>query len=364
MNPNIPNTMKAVVLTGHGGLDRLEYRDVPVPAPAPGEVLLEVHACGMNNTDVWVREGAYGTDEDPGAVASWRRGKPTLEFPRIQGADIVGVVVAAGEGVDPARIGERVMVDFSIYNNKSDDEGLADIDYIGHGRDGGYAEYCAVPAENAHRTTADITDAELATFCCAYLTGEHMLDRTRVAAGERVLVTGAAGGVGGGLIQLCRARGAVPYALSSTAKADAVRALGAEAVVCRDHGDWTQDLQALLPDGTVDVVADVVGGPLFRSLINLLRPEGRYITAGAFGGAVVEMDLRTIYLKHLEIHGSSQGTRAAFRRLHGYIESGKIRPSLFATYPLSSFHRAQTDFMSKGHVGKLVVMPDRFHVPA
>lgn len=363
MNPNIPNTMKAVVLTGHGGLDRLEYRDVPVPAPAPGEVLLEVHACGMNNTDVWVREGAYGTDEDPGAVASWRRGKPTLEFPRIQGADIVGVVVAAGEGVDPARIGERVMVDFSIYNNASDDEGLADIDYIGHGRDGGYAEYCAVPAENAHRTTADITDAELATFCCAYLTGEHMLDRTRVAAGERVLVTGAAGGVGGGLIQLCRARGAVPYALSSTAKADAVRALGAEVVVCRDHGDWAQDLQALLPAGTVDVVADVVGGPLFRSLINLLRPEGRYITAGAFGGAVVEMDLRTIYLKHLEIHGSSQGTRAAFRRLHGYIESGKIRPSLFATYPLSGFHRAQTDFMSKGHVGKLVVMPDRFHVP-
>lgn len=364
MNPNIPNTMKVVVLTGHGGLDRLEYRDAPVPDPALGEVLLEVHACGMNNTDVWVREGAYGTDEDPGAVASWRRGKPTLEFPRIQGADIVGVIVAAGEGVDPARIGERVMVDFSIYNNESDAEGLADIDYIGHGRDGGYAEYCTVPAENAHLTTADITDAELATFCCAYLTGEHMLDRARVATGERVLVTGAAGGVGGGLIQLCRARGAVPYALSSMAKADAVRSLGAEAVVCRDDGDWTRDLQALLPDGTVDVVADVVGGPLFRSLINLLRPEGRYITAGAFGGAVVEMDLRTIYLKHLEIHGSSQGTRAAFRRLHGHIESGRIRPSLFATYPLSDFHRAQSDFMSKDHVGKLVVMPDRFHVSA
>ena len=165
--------------------------------------------------------------------------------------------------------------------------------------------------------------------------------------------------MGGGLIQLCRARGAIPYALSSAAKAEAVRALGAEAVVCRDQGDWAQDLRGLLPAGA-DVVADVVGGPLFGPLINLLRPEGRYITAGAFGGALVTIDLRTVYLKHLEIHGSSQGTRAAFQRLHGYIESGRIRPSLFATYALSDFHRAQTDFMTRRHVGKLVVVPDRF----
>ena len=108
----IPSTMKAVVLTGHGGLDQLHYTDVPVPAPAADEVLIEVHACGMNNTDVWVREGAYGTDDDPDAVASWRRGKPTLSFPRIQGTDTVGRIAAVGDDVDPARIGERVMVEF------------------------------------------------------------------------------------------------------------------------------------------------------------------------------------------------------------------------------------------------------------
>ena len=83
----LPGTMQAVVLIGHGSLDMLQYRDHPVPIPAADEVLLEVHACGMNNTDVWVRQGAYGTDDDPDAVASWRRGKPTREFPRIQGAD-------------------------------------------------------------------------------------------------------------------------------------------------------------------------------------------------------------------------------------------------------------------------------------
>ena len=86
-------------------------------------------------------------------------------------------------------------------------------------------------------------------------------------------------------------------------------------------------------------------------------------SAGAFAGALVELDLRTVYLKHLEIHGSSQGTRAAFARLVSYIESGAIRPNLFATYPLSEFHRAQTDFMAKGYVGKLVVVPDRYYSP-
>ncbi len=357
----IPKTMQAVVLTGHGGLDKLEYRDCPVPEPAADEVLLEVHACGMNNTDVWVRQGAYGTDDDPDAVASWRRGKPTLSFPRIQGADTVGRIVAVGEGVDPARIGERIILDFSIYN--TDTDSLADIDYIGHGRDGGYAEYCAVPAANAHRVDSAMSDAELATFCCAYMTGEHMLNRARVEAGERVLISGAAGGVGGGLVQLCRARGAIPYAISSKAKADAVQALGAEGVALRDDGDWVEQVHELLQDQPLDVVADVVAGPLFKPLINLLRPEGRYVTAGAFAGHAVELDLRTVYLKHLEIHGSSQGTRAAFASLLNYIEAGKLAPNLFATYPLSEFHRAQTEFMEKGYVGKLVVMPDRFYQP-
>ena len=351
--------MKAVMLTGHGGLDKLEYVDRPIPTLADDEVLIEVHACGMNNTDVWVRQGAYGTDEDPDAVASWRRGQPSLSFPRIQGADTVGKIVVAGKDVSTDRIGERVMVDFSIYNTETDS--LADIDYIGHGRDGGYAEYCAVPAENAHVVNTSMTDAELATFCCAYLTAEHMLDRARLKAGERILISGAAGGVGSALIQLSRARGAIPYAITSADKAPSVTALGAEGVVLRDGGDLAKQIKAMMQDQPIDVVADVVAGPLFKILINLLRPEGRYTTAGAFAGPVVELDLRTVYLKHLEIHGSSQGSREAFSRVVNYIEESKIKPLLYATYKLSEFHQAQSDFMAKRYVGKLVVMPDRFY---
>ncbi len=356
---SLPSAMAAVVLTGHGGLDKLVYReDFPVPVPTPGEVLIEVAACGLNNTDVWVRQGAYGTDDNPDAVASWRRSasEETLAFPRIQGTDSVGTIAAVGVGVSADRVGQRVMVDFSIYNDEGDS--LANIDYIGHGRNGGFAEYLTVPEENAHLVDNDLSDPELATFCCAYLTGEHMLDRANVQAGERVLITGASGGVGSGLIQLCRARGAIPYGLTSRVKLEAVKALGAQAVIDRDNPNLIEAAQHALEGHAVDVVADLVGGALFNPLLQLLRPEGRYTTAGAIGGPVVELDLRTVYLKHLAIHGSSQGTRDAFKRLMHYINTGKIKPILDRQFKLSDFHQAQAYFMEKHFVGKVVVVPD------
>jgi NADPH:quinone reductase-like Zn-dependent oxidoreductase len=349
--------MAAVLLTGHGGLDKLEYRtDVPVPSPAPGEVLVEVTACGMNNTDVWVRQGAYGTEEDAAAVSTWRRQGNTLTFPRIQGADTVGRIVAVGEGVPESRIGERVMVDFSIYNRE--DDSLADIDYMGHGRDGGYAEYQTLPAENAHFVRTNLSDVELATFCCAYLTGEQMLERAALKAGERVLVTGASGGVGSGIVQLARARGAIPYGIVGPGKEQAVKDIGAEAVITRGVPDLVAAVNEATGGEPVDVVADLVGGAIFNDLLRILRPEGRYTTAGAIAGPVVQLDLRTMYLKQLQLHGSSQGTRADFRRIVRYIEEGKIRPLVGGVYRLSEFHRAQTDFMAKDFVGKLVVVPD------
>jgi NADPH:quinone reductase-like Zn-dependent oxidoreductase len=354
----VPKTMAAVQLTGHGGMEKLVYRtDVPVPKPVPGEVLIRVTACGMNNTDVWVRQGAYGTETDPNAVSTWRRQGNTLVFPRIQGADSVGMIVAVGDGVDRSRIGQRVMVDFSIYNR--DDDSLADIDYMGHGRDGGYAEYQVLPAENAHIVDADLSDVELATFCCAYLTGEHMLERAGLSAGERILVTGASGGVGSGIVQLARARGAIPYAVVSAGKEDQVLALGAEAVITRGSGDLVSEVHRATEGKPIDVVADLAGGPMFNDLLSILRPEGRYTTAGAIAGPVVQLDLRTMYLKQLQLHGSSQGTRRDFRRLVTYIEQRKIRPVVGGVYQLSDFHRAQNEFMSKNFVGKLVVVPDR-----
>jgi NADPH:quinone reductase-like Zn-dependent oxidoreductase len=348
--------MKAVRLTGHGGPEKLEYRkDVPVPEPAENEVLVEVGAAGVNNTDIWTREGAYGSEDDPEESSGWRRGEK-MEFPRIQGLDIAGRIVGVGNGVPESRISERVLVDFAIY---SEEEGVARADIIGSERNGGFAEYVTVPAKNAHEINTTLTDEELATFPTAYLTAEHMLNRARVAEGETVFVTGASGGVGSALLQLAGVRGARVVALVGSGKEEMARDLGAEAVVTRGADDLSEAALEATEGRYFDVVSDVVGGGIFGALLNVLKPLGRYVTAGAIAGPMVSLDLRTLYLKHLELIGSTVGTHQEFSDLVGYIERGKIKPLLAGVYSLSEIKQAQEDFEKKNFFGKLVLVPDR-----
>jgi NADPH:quinone reductase-like Zn-dependent oxidoreductase len=344
--------MKAMLLTGHGGPEKLVLENNwPTPDIASDEVLIRVGACGINNTDIWVREGAYGVSDDPDAVASF--GDSPLQFPIIQGADIAGVIVGCGVNVDSSRIGQRVMVDFGIYADSGID--IPSHDYIGSGRPGGFAEYVAVPTENAHFVETSLSDVELATFCCAYITGEHMLRRARVSGGERVLVTGASGGVGSGVVQLCRARGAIPYALVGAGKEAAVISIGAEGTITRGGIDLVEAVAKITKNDVIDVVIDTVSGPLLPDLIEILKPQGRYVTCGAMGGPMVEIDMRRIYLKNLEMHGASQGTRKDFEAVRGYALSGKIKPLVAKTYALEDLGRAQEEFKEKAFVGKLVV---------
>lgn len=347
--------MKAALLTGYGGPEKLEYReDVPVPEPAAGEVLIRVGAAGVNNTDIWTREGAYGSEEDPQSIGGWRR--ETMRFPRIQGLDIVGSIERVGAGVTESRVGERVIVDFVLYSGEGE-QGLVDAEIIGSERDGGFAEYVAVPAESAHRINSPLGDEELATFPTAYVTALRMLNRARVKEGETVFVTGASGGVGSALLQLARVRGARVIALVGSGKEARARSLGAEATVTRGVADLTGAVYEATDGSPIDVVADVVGGEIFPDLLNVLRPLGRYVTAGAIAGPVVQLDLRTLYLKHLELIGSTVGTREEFTELVSLLEEGKLKPLLAGTYPLSEIRRAQEDFKKKDFFGKLVLVP-------
>jgi alcohol dehydrogenase len=349
---SVPETMKAMLLTGHGGTDKLQLEpNWPLPEVATDEVLVKVGACGVNNTDIWVREGAYGSSDNPDEVASF--GENSLGFPLIQGADIAGVIATCGSDVNSSRVGQRVMVDFGIYAGDGDD--ITSHDYIGSGRPGGFAEYVAVPSENVHAVQTDLSDAELATFCCAYVTGEHMLRRAGVVSGERVLVTGASGGVGSGVIQLCRARGAIPYAVVGAGKENAVRAIGAEGTVMRGQDDLIDAVASMMKGREIDVVVDTVSGPVLPSLLEILRSQGRYVTCGAMGGALVELDMRRVYLKNLNIYGATQGSRSDFRTVRDYVISGVIKPWLAGTYPLADLGRAQEDFKKKDFIGKLVV---------
>lgn len=344
--------MHAYVVTGFGGPEMLSYREVPTPEPAPGELRVRVTAAGMNNTDVWTREGAYGSPDDPGSQAGWRR--EPLDFPRIQGADVVGRVDAVGPGVSGERVGERVIVDPMLYTGGERE--LVGTAYLGSERDGGFAEYVTVPARNAHPVDSPLTDAELATFPTAYATALRMLDRAAVTADETVLVTGASGGVGSALIQLAKLRGAHVVAVAGPGKEARATGLGADAVIPRGTDDLPGAVAAAW-DRPVDVVADVVAGPLFGPLLSALRPLGRYVVAGGIAGPVVQADLRTIYLKQVTLVGSSFGSHEEFAELVAAVERGALRPLLAATYPLRDLPRAQADFARKEFFGKLVLLP-------
>ncbi|MEM9631146.1 MAG: alcohol dehydrogenase family protein [Pseudomonadota bacterium] len=362
----IPETMKAIVLEGHGGLENLVWHeDWPTPRPGPGEVLIRIGACGLNNTDVNTRSGWYSKtvsdattgdayqdvgDDDP----TWG-GKP-ITFPRIQGADAVGMVVGLGEGTLSDLMDKRVMVDCWL-RDWSDPDNRDKTGYFGSECDGGFAQYAVVDARNVAVIRSDLSDAELATFSCSYTTGEGMLSRAQVTAGDTVLVTGASGGVGSALIQLAKRRGATVVALASPSKHDDVKALGADVILERAPEDLKAALKSATGNDTVSVVADIVGGPYWGTLIDVLERGGRYTCSGAIAGPMVELDLRTFYLRDLALTGSTVVAPHIFGDLVGYIERGEIRPVLAATYPLQDFHAAQTAFIEKKHTGNIVVVP-------
>lgn len=361
---NPPKTMRAVELTGHGGLDKLAYReDRPVPTPGPDEVLIKVHACGLNNTDVNTRTAWYskGVSEATtgGALAgaaqddaAW--GGAPLTFPRIQGADVCGTVTAAGGAEGSGLIGRRVLIDPWF----RDPEQPLDLDrarYFGSECDGGFADYTTAPVRNVHPVESGLSAAELATFATSYVTAENMLNRAGVAGDDVVLIPGASGGVGSALIQLAKRRGARVIALCGEAKAAAVAELGADAVLPRAPADLKAALRQATGRETVTVVADVVGGALWPQLIDVLARAGRYTCAGAIAGPIVELDLRTFYLRDLTFTGATIVPPGVFADLVGYIERGEIRPLLAETHPLKALAAAQEAFLAKRHVGNIVV---------
>lgn len=344
----VPDRMTAVALTRHGGPEALEVvTGFPTPAIADTEVLVAVAAAGMNNTDVWSREGSYGTSGDPGAVGGWR-GVP-LRFPRIQGGDIAGTIVGVGRDVDDTRLGQRVLVDSALYDGPGPDANA--IGLLGSERDGGFAQFAAVDARRAHDVTASpLADHELGVLPIAYGTAMGMLDRAGLASGERVLVTGASGGVGLALVQLAAAQGCFVAAVTTEDKRDRLLAAGASQVLMR------QDLPSRELDKPVDVVADVVGGSGFPDLIDALAEGGRLVTAGAIAGPEIELDIRRLYLHSRRLIGSAMWTPAQFDRLVDHARRGDVKPVIARSFPLAEIAAAQREFADKTFVGKFVLV--------
>ncbi len=333
-------TMSGVQLVGHGGPEMLVWRDDLVrPRPKAGEVLVRVRAAGVNMTDINTRTGWYAGDGEGGWAGQ-------MDLPRIQGADLCGIVVELGAGVTSPRLGARVICP-TCQPEPTADNPMA-IAVIGSEFDGAFADYCVVPARYLHDVSASaLSDVEIGAMPCAYGTANNMLVRTGVREGERVLVAGASGGVGLAAVQLAVLAGARVTGQCSAAKAGSVAACGAD-VMARD---------AVPVPGNFDVVIDVVGGPGWAARLDALRPGGRYAVAGAVGGPLVSGDLRVIYLNDLTLYGCTHQDAAAFAHLVTLINAGRLRPLVSNIYPMREIARAQTDLVEGRFPGKLVLIP-------
>lgn len=356
-------TMKAVVTRDNGGYEKLDYCDVPIPTPGLGEVLIEVTAAGVNNTEINTRLGWYSSkvsgstadlsqdDAELSDAKSKRDGGWNEEtpFPFIQGTDCCGRIRSVGEGVSSDRLGERILVRSCM---RSDGwESLENI-WIASDFDGAFAQFVVAPADEVFAVRCDWTDAELGTLPCAYGTSENMLHRARVKGGDHVLVAGASGGVGSATVQLAKRRGATVTAIAGRDKMAAVKALGADQIL--DRNDNVRDV---LGEKSVDVVIDNVAGDHFPMMMDVLKRGGRYASSGAIAGPIVSMDMRTVYLKDISIIGCTAWDEPVFPNLINYVERGEIRPVLAKAFPLSDIVDAQKEFSLKQHVGKFVLIP-------
>jgi len=356
--------MSAVLTTGHGGFEVLEYRhDVEVPKPKADQVLIKVLAAGVNNTDINTRTGWYsksvtsetgdggaeGFDDVKNNDASWS-GAP-VNFPIIQGADCCGEIVDVGDDIDAKRIGERVLV--RTMQQYAVDYRPYECWTMGSECDGAFAQYMVAFGDESFKIECDWSDTELASIPCSYSTAENLLERSNVIMGETVLITGSSGGVGSAVIQLAKRRGAKVIGIANAKKIAGVKAVGADIVIERG-----KSLGVVLGNECVDVVIDLVAGSQWSELLDVLKRGARYAAAGAIAGPIVELDVRTLYLKDLTLIGCTFQDVQVFKNLISYIERNEIKPLVAKTYQLEQIVQAQKDFLNKKHIGKLVLVPN------
>ncbi|MDM5317539.1 zinc-binding dehydrogenase [Fictibacillus sp. b24] len=344
--------MKAVQVTGYGDVDKLKVVDIPVPEPRENEVLVKVEACAINNTEIWMREGAYGTDSKSG----WR--PEGVQFPRTPGSDITGKIVKAGKLVDESIIGKDVVLfPFTSSGEEGSEHISLDMSFIGSEYDGGYAEYVVWPAELCFDMPLP-SYSESAVFSVSGLTAWHMVKQIQVQPGETVMVTGANGGVGSLNVQIAsKVFGAKVIAIIGNLDSEEkMRELGATHVLSYKSDSLSKEILEV-NGGPIDSVLDVVGDALFSTSLEVLKNGGKFCISGSAGGQKTNLDFRTMYLKHITMYGSVLGTRAEFKEMLNAISEGKIKPVIDKTFPLEEAKEAQVYFKNKGKLGKILLLP-------
>ncbi len=341
--------MKTLALERHGSLKDISIGEVPVPAPAAGEVLLQIKAAALNRLDLWVVQG-------------WRGLK--LTFPHIMGCDGSGVVVETGDGVTEFTAGDRVAVNPTVSCGRCESclagcDNLCDhFAIFGEHIPGLFAEYQVVPARNLLLLPDEISHEVAAAASLVYVTAWHsLIEAGRLEAGEDVLIIGAGGGVNTASIDIARFAGArkIYVVGSSEKKLELAHRLGADFLINRHEEEWGKAVYRLSDGRGVDVVVDNVGAATFPMSLRALRKGGRLLTVGNTGGPILEIDNRYIFGKHLRIIGSTMGPIAAYRKVMGLIFAGRLKPAIDTVYPLDAGLEAIRRLAENDAAGKLVL---------
>lgn len=332
MSVDIPVTMIAIEISEPGGPEVLRAVEVPVPAPEPDEVLIEVAAAGVNRPDVVQRQGAYPAPKGASPLP---------------GLEIAGTVVRVGDKVADLSIGDRVCALVT---------------------GGGYAAYCTAPAPQCLPVPAGMSMDEAAAIPETFFTvWSNVFDRAGLRAGETVLIHGGTSGIGTTAIQLCRAFGARVFTTAgSEEKCAACTTLGAERAINYRTEDFGPVIKELTGGRGVDVVLDMVGGDYIARDIDIMATEGRHVSIAFLSGSKVTVNLMKVMLKRLTLTGSTLRARpvadkaaiaASLRtRVWPLLESGAIRPVIHSRFPLAEAAAAHALMDSSAHIGKIVLI--------
>lgn len=335
--------MKAQVIRGHGAIDDITFEpNWPDPQPGSDDVVLRVKACTLNYHDLFTLRGMPGIK---------------LNMPLIMGIDVAGEVASVGSQVTDWKVGERVMVD--PINRK-----LGKL--LGEAMDGGLAELVKVDASQLVRLPADVSFDAAAALPVAYGTAYRMMvTRGKIAAGEKVLILGASGGVGTCCVQLAKLAGAhVVVASSSDEKLARLKEMGADDGINHQRDDFTKEVHRrygkprfIGAGGGMDVVVNFTGGDTWVPSLRCLRNDGRLLTCGATAGFEPKEDIRYIWTFELNIIGSNGWLREDLDSLLGLIGQGKLVPIIDQRLPLEQTREAFRLLHERRVFGKVVVAP-------
>jgi alcohol dehydrogenase len=327
--------VRAVVIEGHGGLDRVKLRtDWPEPKAGPGQAVVDVRACGLNYLDIFVRRGMPGL---------------AVEMPRIPGGDISGVVGAVGAGVERGWIGRRVMIDPHIKPGGA----------LGEHANGGLCDRIAVDGDNLIAMPEAVTFEQAAALPIAYGTAwRMMIARGRVQKGETVLILGASGGVGTACVQIAKNLGADVIACASSAdKLQRLKELGADHLVDYTREDFSRRAWEISGKKGVDVVINYTGGDTWVPSIRALALHGRLLTCGATAGYDPPEDIRYIWRREVNIIGCNGWRREDLEQLLAEVARGTIVPIIDRVFPLEQTAEAMRVIEDREVFGKVILRP-------